>query len=611
MVREGRVLIKPANGRPEFGSGYLVTAYEVGAVVSAGSSGSTIDVCSGHGFAVDDRLIVGTDATRFERVAAIGALSITVEHSFQVAAGEILVNLGTDSGTTGPNFDGSGAAIYTDPDYTSQAIGSTVACNDNGRYVYYHQSIDRWEVVRSGSSVVAVYTDTGNGILHLDETGFDLWLTAGTGSTLGITNLSGGHGPIMNKDSDQPYATQWSFARDLNVTWAIGEDFTVGDRSYFALWSDKGAVSGSSWASGDILGISWGGADSGGLDGAKWNFNGAFSGGNYEQAYQYQFFLPSLRTSGTGMRAAWFGYAHANCTSGGVTISKGGSGSVSLILDQAFASNRYASIQMGTLSGNKLFEIGTDLAQANTQNFSIYDVLNAVYRFYIDPNGLIGIGTQSPDSPIHVYKSQNASTLINISNPSTGTAGRSGIYVGDGGAGSALQLERFSTGFTGDSTLQGDAMVYASGASAMLHFGTAGLKRMTLLNNAAKLGIGVDPPTEALDVVGNSKASGYFIRSVTAAITASTTHTQVGATALTTEVNNVATCANASDAVSLPSAAAGMQVIIFNNGAQALAIWPASGDNAGSGVDTVHASTLAAGSNRRYVTYDSTNWEVA
>lgn len=102
---------------------------------------------------------------------------------------------------------------------------------------------------------------------------------------------------------------------------------------------------------------------------------------------------------------------------------------------------------------------------------------------------------------------------------------------------------------------------------------------------------------------------GQLRRSVTTGITASTTHTQVGATALTADVNEVSTCANASDAVSLPTAVAGMVVHIINNGAAALAIWPASGDNAGSGVDTVHSSTLAAGSNRTYIAYNTTNWE--
>jgi hypothetical protein len=181
---------------------------------------------------------------------------------------------------------------------------------------------------------------------------------------------------------------------------------------------------------------------------------------------------------------------------------------------------------MGTLSGNKLFEIGTDLAQANTQNFSIYDVLNTAYRFYIDPNGQVGLGTSAPDSPLHISKNQNAATLMNISNTSTGTAGRSGVYLGDGAAGTALQLERFSTGFTADATLAGDSMVYSSGAAGMLHLGTAGAKRVTILNSAAWVGIGVDPPTVTLDVNGaiRARASAVSVTGNDAITTADRSH---------------------------------------------------------------------------------------
>lgn len=101
-------------------------------------------------------------------------------------------------------------------------------------------------------------------------------------------------------------------------------------------------------------------------------------------------------------------------------------------------------------------------------------------------------------------------------------------------------------------------------------------------------------------------ATGFTRRSTTAAITASTTQTQ-GQGPLTTEINEVATVANANDTVTLPSAAAGRNVIVINNGANTLQIFPASGDDLGAGVDT--ATTLATATNVHYVAYDSTNWE--
>jgi hypothetical protein len=112
----------------------------------------------------------------------------------------------------------------------------------------------------------------------------------------------------------------------------------------------------------------------------------------------------------------------------------------------------------------------------------------------------------------------------------------------------------------------------------------------------------------ALTTTGNATFSANVIRSVSAAVTASTTHTQVGATALTADINNVSVCANADDAVKLPTAVAGLTITVMNNGAQNLRIWPALGDNLGTGVDTVRGA-LAAGSNVRFTSYDATNWE--
>jgi len=99
---------------------------------------------------------------------------------------------------------------------------------------------------------------------------------------------------------------------------------------------------------------------------------------------------------------------------------------------------------------------------------------------------------------------------------------------------------------------------------------------------------------------------GLIRHKVVAGITASTTQTQ-GNGALTGEVNEVATVANANDTVTLPSAVLGYRVVLINNGANTLRIFPASGDNLGAGVDT--ATTLASGSNVTYQAYDVTNWE--
>lgn len=98
----------------------------------------------------------------------------------------------------------------------------------------------------------------------------------------------------------------------------------------------------------------------------------------------------------------------------------------------------------------------------------------------------------------------------------------------------------------------------------------------------------------------------YIRRSVNASITASTTQTQ-GQGALTRDINEISTCANANDTVTLPSAIAGQQCLVINNGANTLQVFPASGDNLGAGVNT--STTIVSGSRKLFVAFDSTNWE--
>lgn len=94
--------------------------------------------------------------------------------------------------------------------------------------------------------------------------------------------------------------------------------------------------------------------------------------------------------------------------------------------------------------------------------------------------------------------------------------------------------------------------------------------------------------------------------SVTSGLTASTTQSQ-GQGALTRNVNEVSTVANPNDARTLPSAVAGIECVIINNGANTLQIFPASGDNLGTGVDT--SEELERNETVKYVAYDDTNWK--
>ena len=89
--------------------------------------------------------------------------------------------------------------------------------------------------------------------------------------------------------------------------------------------------------------------------------------------------------------------------------------------------------------------------------------------------------------------------------------------------------------------------------------------------------------TEGLGTGYTSSGGGAFQTfSYVDGLTASTTHTQLGATPILASQAGIAVCANANDAVVLPPAKAGMQIDIINHGAQTAAVYPAAQSQGGA-----------------------------
>jgi hypothetical protein len=89
--------------------------------------------------------------------------------------------------------------------------------------------------------------------------------------------------------------------------------------------------------------------------------------------------------------------------------------------------------------------------------------------------------------------------------------------------------------------------------------------------------------TEGLGTGYTSSGGGAFQTfSYVDGLTASTTHTQAGATPILASQAGIAACANANDAVLLPPAKAGMQIDVINHGAQNAAAYPASAAQGGA-----------------------------
>lgn len=104
-------------------------------------------------------------------------------------------------------------------------------------------------------------------------------------------------------------------------------------------------------------------------------------------------------------------------------------------------------------------------------------------------------------------------------------------------------------------------------------------------------------------VISQSGNLGFNVKN---GITASTIQTQ-GQSPLTRKINEISTVANTNDTVTLPPAYPGAEVYIFNNGAATLQIFPAVGDDLGSGINT--SMSLLANNYAYLVAYDTTNWK--
>jgi hypothetical protein len=110
-----------------------------------------------------------------------------------------------------------------------------------------------------------------------------------------------------------------------------------------------------------------------------------------------------------------------------------------------------------------------------------------------------------------------------------------------------------------------------------------------------------------LTLTGNATVNGV-VEPVTTGIVAGTTHSLVGATALPSPINVIATVANASDAVALPSVSVGQRVTVFNAAAtNAAAVWPAAAASIDGGTAGA-AVSLAAGAKATYVYVATNTW---
>lgn len=122
---------------PAFASTWTVTVYENGAIATANSTGTTITVASGHGFTTGDKLMVGTTASTYRTVASTSATTVVVNSAVTATSGAFIVNLGADTGSGTPSYDGSTVSVYQYSDGSGAYTQSRVTLDSQGRYGYW------------------------------------------------------------------------------------------------------------------------------------------------------------------------------------------------------------------------------------------------------------------------------------------------------------------------------------------------------------------------------------------------------------------------------------------------------------------------------------------
>lgn len=113
-----------------------------------------ITVWRGHGLVAGQKFMVGTSLTSIRTVTVAAATSIQFSGALTVTDGDLLVNLGNDTGTTSPNFDSSSIPIYSSLNTTTALTQSERTSSSVGLYEYWSEIEVVWEVILNSSGGV-------------------------------------------------------------------------------------------------------------------------------------------------------------------------------------------------------------------------------------------------------------------------------------------------------------------------------------------------------------------------------------------------------------------------------------------------------------------------
>jgi hypothetical protein len=192
----------------------------------------------------------------------------------------------------------------------------------------------------------------------------------------------------------------------------------------------------------------------------------------------------------------------------------------------------------------------------------------------------------------------------------TAITGQTARVTTVGTAGDGVKLPASAAGM--------EVLVINHGANAMRVYGTGADQIDDITNTTGVLQMPNSLVIYSCATAGNwyseGLATGYGgaglqTLSFFGGVTAGTTQTQAGATALTSMINRVATVANSGDGVRLPTSAVGLAVLVLNRGAQPMQVYGASTDTI-NGIVTTTGISQGVNTAALYTCMVAGNWEV-
>lgn len=669
LVHRSNNVFKSVNSSPEFAASYSVYVTPVGArVASAATASTSITVDAGHSFRVNDRFLryrPSDGSTEFSTPmdSAVSATSLEwLTDTWTVAAGDLLVNLGPDTGTGGtPDYDAIPGRISSQPD-DGDDLSNVVTTDSEGNYDYYSRMSGRqWEMIADGSgtivglidghggqpfeynladfgcridgstsdsgSVLAAVTamnSLGGNIIH--PGGTIAW-TAGDSVDLSGTNI----GIIGRGDSSVFDFNINSATRPLDVTGTnvVLRDFKITGNRAQTNKANSIHINGATTVTVERVFVDESGAVGINVTNST-DVHVVRCRVDQSQTHGILFQNGSARC--TAERNVLTSCCQGEGQTGSLTVLGGDPGSgttntiscINNIINDAQTTGLRCTAVSGVYPedirfiGNEIDGAGNGAAENAGEGITITCKRGICHGNIVKDANVNGIKTSASSEDIVITgnlvenSSQNTGAVhaaISLV-PDTATpvnAMKNVLIVGntavDTQTGSETQQRIVSVGVSEDTGTLDHVLITGNTGR-----GNTQVSPFEIGSDGSPSGADLRPNVfVGMNVTTDSNGDLYPEWGYTqTGITASTTQTQ-GNGLIYGNVVEVSTVANSGDTVTLPAASAGRSIKILNNGANDLQVFPASGDNI-DGIGANSSVFMEIGQAVTFVAYDTTNW---